>query len=227
MRHQERLAMIGELAAGVAHEIRNPLAAISGSMQMLNRELRLTHDHRDVMDIAIKETERLNAIITDFLQYARPKPIDPHPCDLQTLLVETIRLIKTSDEYQDTMTVTLDPVQVNVMADQDQLRQVFWNLARNAIQAMPRGGRLGITTTPLENAVRIIFEDTGEGVPAHVLDRIFDPFFTTKSQGSGLGLPIVQRIVEEHGGRVTVETQVGTGTRVSLTLPMTPVAVKR
>lgn len=225
MQQQERLAMIGELAAGVAHEVRNPLASLSGSMQVLNRELNLTHEHRYLMDIAIKEAQRLNAIITDFLLYARPAPLVAQPCDLKALLEETVALVKTSDEYQNTTTVTLDPWPISVMADPDRLRQVFWNLAKNAVQAMPRGGRLNIRTTSVGDVVQVMFEDTGEGIPAQDLGRVFDPFFTTKSQGSGLGLSIVKRIVEEHGGDVTVESRAGDGTRVSLTLPLAPAPV--
>ncbi len=226
MRQQEQLAMIGELAAGVAHEIRNPLAALSGSMQVLNRDLALTPDHRYLMDIAVTEAKRLNAIITDFLLYARPKPMEARPCDLQALLEETVTLVKTTEEYQEATTVTLDSSAVSVLADQDQLRQVFWNLAKNAIQAMPHGGRLEIRAITRGEIVEVAFEDTGEGIPAEHLDQIFDPFFTTKSQGSGLGLPICQRIVQEHGGRVTVESEAGKGTLVRLTLPLAPTPVK-
>lgn len=226
MRQQEQLAMIGELAAGVAHEIRNPLAALSGSMQVLNRDLTLSPDHRYLMDIAVTEATRLNAIITDFLLYARPRPMEARLCELQALLEETIALVRTSDEYLESMTVTLESSSVSVLADQDQLRQVFWNLAKNALQAMPHGGRLEIRAVARGEIVEVTFEDAGEGIPAERVDRIFDPFFTTKSQGSGLGLPICQRIVQEHGGHVTVESEAGKGTRVRLTLPLAPAPVK-
>ena len=243
MKKRERLAMIGEMAAGMAHEIRNPLAALSGSMQVLRNELTLDEENQHLMEIALKETDRLNNIITEFLYYARPSPLNYKSCDLHRLLDETIHLLQNSNNYHKGVEIRTDFGKESVMAkvDPDQMKQVFWNLSINAVQAMPGGGRLTITTRVREGGshsmayrlqdarwlggndtarhTEIVFEDNGEGIRRETLHRIFDPFFTTKSHGSGLGLAIVHRIIEDHGGRVWAESQTGKGARFTIQLP--------
>lgn len=235
MKKREKLASIGELAAGMAHEIRNPLAALSGSMQVLHKELDLSEEHTHLMDIALKETDRLNKIITEFLYYARPSPLNFKSCDLNQLLEETLQLLKRSSEYHEGIQFVTDFCKVPVLArvDSDQMKQVFWNLSINAVQAMPDSGFLKVSTRireeislgisdPSQEAVsyiEVIFEDEGEGILREHLPRIFDPFFTTKPRGSGLGLAIVHRIMEEHRGRIWAESLGKRGARFTLLLP--------
>jgi two-component system sensor histidine kinase PilS (NtrC family) len=247
MRKQEKMASIGEMAAGMAHEIRNPLAALSGSMQVLRKELILNEEHQHLMEIALKETDRLNNIITEFLYYARPSPLNHKSCDLRRLLEETLQLLQNSKDYHNDIGVKTffgcDPVLA--MVDPDQMRQVFWNLCINAVQAMPRGGVLTVAASVSEGefprpvhrlqdsqsdegkekirCVEIIFEDNGEGIQRGQLDRIFDPFFTTKAHGSGLGLAIVHRIIGDHGGRIWAESRSEKGTRFTIQLPLEPI----
>ncbi|MBI3995619.1 MAG: PAS domain S-box protein [Nitrospirae bacterium] len=230
--HKKRLATLGEMAAGMAHEIRNPLASLSGSLQVLSKDLRIEEEesHR-LMEIALKETERLNGIITAFLMYARPAPPNKKRLDINRLVGETLSLLQNSKEYPDTIEVRSDlaPGELWAVVDPDQIRQVFWNLAINACEAMQRGGRLLVATRNLTmNAprnrigtswVEVKFSDSGDGIRKEDLSKIFYPFFTTKARGSGLGLSIVHRVIESHQGRVHVESRPGQGTQVTLLLP--------
>jgi len=234
MKKKEKLASIGELAACMAHEIRNPLAALSGSMQVLNRELKLEDENCRLMEIALKEAERLNIIITTFLKYARPMPLNKKRCSLHELLEDTLSLLRNSPDYRED--ISLAPRFTNgkvwMMMDPDQIKQVFWNVVLNAIEAMPQGGQLVIETRrlktsprfvnqqPVSSIVEVRFADTGVGITPENLERIFYPFFTTKQKGSGLGLSIVHRIIEEHGGRILVESKPGQGTTMVFQLPV-------
>jgi two-component system sensor histidine kinase PilS (NtrC family) len=249
MRKQEKMASIGEMAAGMAHEIRNPLAALSGSMQVLRKELVLNDEHQHLMEIALKETYRLNNIITEFLYYARPSPPNYKSCDLNRLLGETLQLLQNSKDYHKGIQIRTafgrEPILVKV--DPDQMKQVFWNLSINAVQAMSAGGVLTVTVAVrnmeedgafyrlrvpgwtgeknhIHYCTEIIFEDSGSGIRREHLYRIFDPFFTTKSHGSGLGLAIVHRIIEDHGGRVWAESKAEKGARFTIQLPAELVA---
>lgn len=226
IRRQERLAMVGSLAAGIAHEIRNPLASLSGSIQVLQNDLRLQDDDKRLMDIVVRETDRLNAIITDFLEYARPKAAQTERIELRPLVEETIMLLKNSKVFDGSIRVTsdIDPG-ISLTGDAQRLRQVFWNLLINACQAMPEGGAISVFTVPSSRSddaalCEIIFADTGPGITGEHLDKIFDPFFTTKTGGTGLGLAIAYRIVEDHQGTITVDSEAGKGTRFILRLPL-------
>ncbi len=226
MKERERLAIIGEMAAGMAHEIRNPLAALSGSIEVLRDELPDDADTRRLLEILLKETDRLNKIITDFLLYARPRPLNRSRFMIRDLLLENLELLRRSSPPN--VEVRLD-VSANVAAglDADQMKQVFFNLAINAFEAMPGGGLLVIGLKGNregmveEGMVEISFRDTGTGIPPAVLPKIFNPFFTTKENGSGLGLAIVRRILDEHGGRVKVASGAD-GTMVRVLLPALP-----
>lgn len=231
--NKKRLATIGEMAAGMAHEIRNPLASLSGSLQVLSKDVRLEKEaSRRLMEIALKETERLNGIITAFLMYARPRPLNIKRWDINQLITDTLSLLQNSQEYRDNIEVrsTLAAGQLWAAVDPDQIRQVFWNLAINACQAMPQGGRFLVTTRPVtmnsnKNLpgtpwVEVMFSDNGHGIEKENIPKIFYPFFTTKDRGSGLGLSIVHRVIETHQGRVHVESQPGQGTRIILLLPV-------
>jgi two-component system sensor histidine kinase PilS (NtrC family) len=225
IQRKQWLAGIGEMASGIAHEIRNPLASLSGSMQVLRQELRLDTEQKRLMEIALKETDRLNGIVTAFLMYARPMPLNRKSCDLHLLLNETLQLLKTNEVIRHGVEVVADweSRPLPILADPDRIKQVFWNLYLNACEAMPRGGRLRLCTRLIPNGnrqtVEVSVEDEGEGIPPEHLDKIFQPFFTTKDRGSGLGLALVHRVVEQHEGSVRVESAKGKGTRMVVRLP--------
>ena len=226
IRRQERLATVGSLAAGIAHEIRNPLASLSGSIQVLQNDLELQGDDKRLMDIVVRETDRLNAIITDFLEYARPIDAMTEQIELRPLVDETIMLLKNSKVFDGNIRVVsdIDP-RIKLTGNAQRLRQVFWNLLINACQAMPGGGVISVLAEPYSRGsdtagCEIVFADTGPGIAREHLDKIFDPFFTTKTGGTGLGLAIAYRIVEDHQGTITVDSGAGKGTRFILTLPL-------
>jgi len=230
MRRREWLATLGEMSAGMAHEIRNPLAALAGAMQMLRRDLPPDETNARLMDIAVREATRLDAIVTEFLLYARPPALNLKACDLNEVLSETIALIRhQAAAHPDIQIVTQPgPGPMTAQVDPDQIKQVFWNLAANAFEAMPAGGRLTISTGRRRvgagqrsgDVIEVAFQDTGEGIKREALDKIFLPFFTTKKSGSGLGLAAVHRIVDLHGGWIRVESQERQGSRFVVCLPV-------
>ncbi len=236
IRRQERLATVGSLAAGIAHEIRNPLASLSGSIQLLQRDLRLEDDDRHLMDIVVRETDRLNTIITEFLEYARPRSAHIEQVDLLALLDETIMLLKNSKNFSEKITIFSNVQQnIRLRGDMQRLKQVFWNLLLNACQAMPSGGTIELTVRPNTQSddeadrCEIVISDTGTGIAREYLGKLFDPFFTTKAEGTGLGLAIAYRIIEDHHGTIEAESEAGKGTKFIISLPMTedPTSVSR
>jgi two-component system sensor histidine kinase PilS (NtrC family) len=230
IRRREWFARIGEMSAGMAHEIRNPLGGMAGALQMLRKDADMDEERARLMDIATREATRLNGIITEFLRYSRPPDLNLKDCDVRELLDETVELLKHDRQAAALPAITvqhqdgLPPLQV----DPDKMKQVFLNLAMNAVQAMPSGGQLTIATACRRvtsgersgDVVEILFQDTGEGIKKEDLSRIFFPFFTTKKQGSGLGLATAQRIVDQHGGWIRVESQEGRGSRFTVCLPV-------
>jgi two-component system, NtrC family, sensor histidine kinase PilS len=229
MKRKEWLASLGEMSAGMAHEIRNPLGALAGAMQMLRGDLGTDDTNRRLMDIAIREAARLDTIITEFLQYARPPALNLAEFDLNKVLAETLDLVEHEARARSNITIvtSLAPEALIGQVDQNQMKQVFWNLAINAFDAMPHGGQLEIATRPREidaggrkaNVAEVVFRDTGEGIPKKNLDKIFLPFFTTKTHGSGLGLAAVHRIVDLHGGWIKVDSREREGTQFVVCLP--------
>ena len=221
VRIRERMAALGEMAAGMAHELRNPLAAISGCVQVIGRGP-VGAEQRPLVEVAIQETERLNRIIRDFLQYARPGPFQAAPVELVGLLEEMARLFRKSPDMsaRHRVLVTRGPGNTWALADRDRMRQVFWNLAGNAIKAMPEGGSLAVRVSGQGgDCVLLSFADEGHGMDSDGLRRYFQPFEGTFREGSGLGAAIVYRIAEEHGGRVRVTSRPGRGTEIELILP--------
>jgi two-component system sensor histidine kinase PilS (NtrC family) len=229
LRRSERLAAAGQLAADMAHEVRNPLAAISGSIQMLsgNEAGQSREEGGRLMEIVLREADRLNVLIADFLAYARPAPPKLEPVDVGEVVDEVIEMFDVGRPVDIEIAREIE-AGIRALVDSAQLRQLLWNLVLNAAQAMPNGGRLVVSATALpqekrsegrnvpggegSGTVQLCVSDTGSGIPPDVLDRIFDPFFTTKRGGTGLGLSTVHRIIEGNGGSVRVETEPGAGT---------------
>jgi two-component system, NtrC family, sensor histidine kinase PilS len=228
-RVQQRLAAVGEMAAGIAHEIRNPLASMSGSIQILRQELPLTEEQSQLMDIVLRESDRLNETIRSFLSYARPQRLSTSRMDVRQIATDTATLLQNNPELMDghQIDVNVPPDPVWYVADPNQIRQVVWNLATNGLRAMPTGGTLRLSVArrerdenaPGEMMIRV--EDQGVGIAPEELDGIFQPFRGAFERGTGLGLAIVHRIVSDYGGEVHVTSARGVGTSVEVTLPLT------
>ena len=221
-RRQERLSAVGRVAAGIAHEIRNPLAAMRGSIQVLQSELRADPSQAELMEIVLRESDRLNRIITDFLTYARPRRFSLAETDLREPLRETFALLRHSPEVVDghALEEDLPSEPLTALADAEGIKQVFWNLARNALKAMPEGGTLRAEMRRVgERAVRITFTDTGRGMSPAQVERLFEPFSSSTTGGTGLGLSIVYQIIRDHGGTINVRSREGDGTTITIELP--------
>lgn len=223
VQYAERFASVGRMAAAIAHEIRNPLASISGSIQLLSNSLDLDDDNRRLMNIVGRETDSLNDWISDFLIYARPRLGDRVPVDLHRMVSDALTVLK-HDEKSANIDVGFEADSgALVLADPAYIKQVVWNIINNAVQAMPDGGRLDVSIDPLDDERgsfhRICFSDSGRGITDEVKGRLFEPFFTTKATGTGLGLATVFRVVTEHGGFVSVHSEPGLGASFSVDLP--------
>lgn len=221
VRRSDRLAAVGQLAAGLAHELRNPLASMSGAVELLTRGSSLNDAERRLMGILLRETERLNGLVTDFLAFARPMPVVRQPTDVAALVDETLRVFEHSPQATGVELSRTGVEQARLEADPAQLRQVLWNLLQNAVEAMGPSGRVvvDVARSP-DGGCRVAVSDAGPGVPAAELAHLFEPFYTTKPQGTGLGLALVHRIVDGHGGRIEVSSGPG-GTTFTVLLPAT------
>jgi two-component system, NtrC family, sensor histidine kinase PilS len=221
LRMKDRMAAVGELAAGLAHEIGNPLAAISGSVQMLSSALPRDASQRRLIDILLKESHRLDRTIKGFLRFARPRESASLPFDVARLLSENMELLANSEEVSGRHRLELDlvPPSARLVADPDQVSQIFWNLARNALRAMPDGGTFRLVGRLDGDAYRLQVIDTGRGMSAAQRANLFHPFQSFFDGGTGIGMAIVYRIVEDHGGRLRVESAPGGGTTITVELP--------
>lgn len=221
----ERLQAITLLAAGVAHEIGNPLNSLTIHLQLLERELaHLPEDSRagvkDLVDVARREVERLDQIITQFLRALRPSQPSVERASLRDIVGETLEFLHHEIKDRDVIVEVEAPDDLpTALVDRGQIKQACFNIIRNAIQAMSHGGVLRIALTSDDRFVILSFTDTGPGIPADDLGSIFEPYFTTKSEGTGLGLMIVQRIVRDHGGEIEVRSEPNAGTTFTLYLP--------
>jgi two-component system sensor histidine kinase PilS (NtrC family) len=219
---RQRLAAVGEMAAGIAHEIRNPLASMSGSLQVLRSELPLTGDQEQLMDIVLKESDRLNNTIRSFLAYARPQRATITRFDLAQLVSDTARLLRNGSDVQEHHVVDVDvpPAPVWLEFDENQLRQIVWNLATNGLRAMADGGRLRLVAEASDGqTVGLRVDDQGCGIAASDIERIFQPFRSSFDRGTGLGLATVHRIVTDAKGTIHVTSRVGEGTSMRVVLP--------
>jgi two-component system sensor histidine kinase PilS (NtrC family) len=228
LKRADRLAAIGELSAGIAHEIRNPLAAISGSVQLIASSAKIADSDRKLLEIVLRETDRLNKLIKDFLSYARPVVPVKTAVHARTFIADLQVLFATDVRFRSVMVEQIVPEDLFLLIDIDQFNQVLWNLLANAAEAMDGEGVVRIElfgpTSWLDAAgkdriVRITVSDAGCGMDGEQLKRLFEPFYTTKKNGTGLGLATVYRIVEAHGGNVQVSSKKGEGTTVTISLP--------
>ena len=223
MERRESLSALGNMAAAVAHEIRNPLNAVSMGLQRLRVEFSPAEgeEYRRLLELVQGEVRRLNTIVEEFLSLARPLSLKPEPIHVPDLVDEVVRLVEAEAEASGVRIERAVPTALPTLeADRDRLKQVILNLALNAIQAMPRGGALTLSAAVTDGGVALTVTDSGAGIPPELMPRVFDPYVTTKTKGLGLGLTIARRIVEAHGGSVTVESQPGRGTCFRVTLPL-------
>ena len=222
---RERLAALGEMAAALAHEVRNPLGVIFNSLASLPREISSGGNGAQLLSILKEESHRINHLVGDLLDFARPAfPLLSNETALPTLVVEAVGAVLATSPVKIAFEVINDSDIGPVSMDARLMRQVFLNLANNAVQAMPQGGTLRVVlsldTAGPEPVVQVAFADTGDGISAQVLPRVFEPFFTTRARGTGLGLALVKRIVEGHRGKVEVTSSEGKGTRAVVSWPI-------
>jgi two-component system, NtrC family, sensor histidine kinase HydH len=221
MKRAERLFAVGQLAAGLAHELRNPLGSVAGAAGILYRNAHLEPKHQECLEIINKESHRLNRLLTDFLEFARPRPPKYQTIEVDSLLNSVIQLAahgvgRNAIALRKDVAPQLPPFE----ADPEMLKQMLFNLIINAIQAMPDGGEVVVSATLQEGQILIRVQDHGCGIASECRDKIFDPFFTTKESGTGLGLPVAHQIVEQHGGILTAEANSDRGMTFSALLPL-------
>ncbi len=221
VRRQDRLAALGRVAAAIAHEIRNPLASMRGAVQVLGSDSRLSDEDTQLMNIVLRESDRIDRIISDFLMYARPRQPEKEAVDLNHLLEETLTLLRYNSEIDSSKYQLLSepcPDPALIFADPGQMRQVLWNLARNAIKAMTEGGTFTIAIHRSEDRalIQVDFTDMGIGMTEEQIERIFEPFSSFSAGGTGLGMSVVYHIISEHRGKIDIKSEVGQGTTISL-----------
>lgn len=228
LKRADRLAALGELSARMAHEIRNPLAAMRGSVQMLAEQGSIAGNDGRLLNIVLRESDRLNKLITDFLTYARPQSPDKQVIDLQKMVADLCLLLESDIRFDNIEIINRTPVHLQIQADLHQFSQVLLNLLHNSADAMPTGGSIIIESRLLpggtggfrrSSAVLVSVTDTGKGMDAETARHVFEPFWTSKADGTGLGLAIIYRIIEAHGGTISVESPPSGGCSVSIVLP--------
>jgi two-component system sensor histidine kinase HydH len=224
IRRKEKLAAIGGLAAGVAHEIRNPLSSIKGIASYYKSKFEDGSEDKEMAGVMIEEVDRLSRVISELLEFARPTKLNMKPSDINELLKHSTRLVEqeaAANKIGIQLNLASDSVEAD--ADADRMTQCFLNLFLNALQAMESGGQLTVSSSTVVNGkVAIDIKDNGSGISAKDLSKIFDPYFTTKPKGTGLGLAIVHKIIEAHGGQIRVRSTIGQGTVFSIVLPLVP-----
>jgi len=219
MRQADRLATLGRMAANIAHEIRNPLASLTGAIEVLTSPLAGEDSRERLSQIVARESERLNHIIKNFLEYARPAPLSITTFDVAAAAEDVMLLLEHRTSPGSLKLIREFPPSVLWPVDAQQFRQVLWNLCLNAVEAMPDGGELRVSVGLRGETLEVTVSDTGEGIAAGDVAHVFEPFFSTKEEGTGLGLALVHRVVQEHGGDIDVRSAPGLGTTFTLTLP--------
>ncbi len=222
VRRKDRLAAVGRVAAGLAHEIRNPLGAMGGAIQVLQMSIPPESSQAKLMEIVLRESDRLNKIITNFLTYARPRVSNFSETDVCEAIRDTFALLRHSPDIKEnhTLETHLPDCPLTVSADPTQLKQIFWNLARNSILAMPNGGKFSVTVEEIPNSrIKILFADTGVGMSPTQVEQLFEPFSDSTNGGTGLGLSIVYQIIRDHNGTINVRSLENEGTIITVELP--------
>jgi hypothetical protein len=220
LEHADRLAATGEMAAGIAHEIKNPIAGVLGALQVFRGETNLDQTHKDIMDEMMVQLERVNHAVNDLLQYARPTPPMMEKIDVRDILEKTASILsQQAKEKNISINKMYGKESLVVPADKKQIQQAFWNVILNAIQAVDAQGVVTIDAKMDDNVLLISISDNGKGIPPEQVDQVFKPFFTTKHKGTGLGMTITKRIIEQHQGSLHVKSAVGSGTTVTIRLP--------
>lgn len=220
LRRADRLSALGELSAGMAHEIRNPLGSIRGTAEILKDGVASDDPRFEFAEILIKEVDRLNRVLEDFLRFARQAPMEHGRFDLNAIVREVLDLTRRQAERSHVTVIVSHGELPQLAGDGGQIRQALLNLVLNALQAMPTGGRLTVSTRRSGALAEVAIADTGPGIPAGEEERIFKTFVTTRPDGTGLGLPISQRIVTSHGGQITVTSTPGEGATFMVALPV-------
>jgi two-component system sensor histidine kinase HydH len=223
VRRSERLASLGRLAAGVAHEIRNPLSSIRGFAQYFMRRLKGQEEEQGYASIMVKEVDRLNRVISELLDFARPKEPHREPQALEEIIDYSLKLLQSEfSQLKIKVEKSFEPDLPNVEVDRDQISQAFLNLLLNSLESMEGEGKIKVSLKRMSQspALEVAIMDTGRGIAREDLGKVFEPFFSTKRKGSGLGLAIVHQIVENHGGDIAVDSQEGMGTTFRITLPL-------
>lgn len=217
MIRSEKLSIAGQLAAGIAHEIRNPLTSIKGFLQIMQPDI---SNHSQYFHIIFSELNRIEMILSELLMLAKPQETKFTKTDLVTLLNDVAILLETQGNMNNVSILQEHSfTELHINCDENQLKQVFINLFKNAIDAMPKGGKVKVLTEKINQSVKIIVKDEGEGIPPEFLERIGEPFLTTKEKGNGLGLMITYKIIENHSGNMYVESEVGKGSIFTIILP--------
>jgi two-component system sensor histidine kinase PilS (NtrC family) len=222
IKRSDRLAASGQLAAGIAHEIRNPLASMSGSIQILKNDLDLTDVNKQLMDILIRETERIDLLIDEFLLFASPDEKKKEKINLYNIILDILQILKNDALWNKNIVPHLALQEESfIKGNFNQIKQLFFNIIINALQAMTKGGELKILMDSNHNkeSVKITISDSGSGIPQENIKKIFDPFYTTKEKGVGLGLSIVHKIIENHNGKIIVNSEQNKGTSFNIYLP--------
>jgi signal transduction histidine kinase len=219
--HAERLSSLGEMAAGISHEIRNPLGIIRSSAELLKKKVAKVDPENSIPDIIVEEASRLNTIITDFINYAKPRSPNIAACRVVEVIEKNITFLEAQIKEQGyVIKKNYQNSLPEIMADGTMLYQSFLNILINAMQSMPEGGRILVEVSSSDQLVTVHFDDEGQGIPKENLEKIWDPFFTTKDMGTGLGLGIVKNIVESHAGSIQIVNRPIRGTRVTIELPV-------
>ena len=222
VRRADRLSSLGEIAAGLAHEVRNPLGSIQGAIEILRDRAQPDTPEAEFSQLALTELGRLNDLVSEFLSYARPRTPEAHATSLATVIEHVRALVgPQADQVNVSIEVETDPRGRDLLVDDRQMAQALFNVVLNAIQVSPPGVAVRIVERHLTDAAIIEVSDRGPGIPVERRGKIFDPFFTTKDGGTGLGLAIAERIVESHGGRIEIDSSPTAGTCVRFRLPLT------
>ena len=224
LRRVDRLSALGELSAGMAHEIRNPLGSIRGTAEILQDGIPENDPRYEFTRILIKEVDRLNRVVQDFLNFAKPPVVEQESVNLEQCIDEVLLLVRPQLQ-KSAVAVEFEHICLpSIHGQPEQLRQIFLNLILNALQAMPGGGTLRITTRVQDSFAQVQLSDTGQGIAPEHLAKVFNPFFTTRGEGTGLGLAITHRLMQGHGGRIEVSSRPGAGTTFTLNFPLPVVA---